>query len=117
MFRLAFAMLCALVGFGCGGTAKPPTYQLTQAKAAVRAAEEVDAQNTPQAALYLKMARDQIKEAESLIGGEDTARARQVLKRAEADAELAIALAKEARQRSQAEAALDKVQKLRKETD
>ena len=60
--------IAALAGFvvACGST-KPPTYRLTQSKAAIRAAEEVGAPDAPQAALYLKMARDQVRQAENLI--------------------------------------------------
>ena len=102
---------------GCGA-AKPPTYQLTQSEAAIRGAEEIGASNVPKAALHLKMARDYVEAAQKLISdqqGYDEARA--LLKRAEADAELAIALSREAQAREETEEAVRRVLKLRKELD
>jgi hypothetical protein len=112
---LALSVAALAVTFACGG-AKPPTYQLTQSKAAVRGAVEVGAKDTPQAALYLKMANDNIVEAEQLILDREYERARDRLLRAEADATLSIALAKEARARADAEEEKRKLQKLREET-
>lgn len=99
------------LGLGCAG-APPPTHQLSESKAAVRAAEEVGATKAPQAALHLKMARDQIAQAEALIRDEEHEDARYLLKRAEADAELAIALAKAQAERDAAEETKHKIQRL-----
>jgi hypothetical protein len=99
------------------GSAPPPTGQLTQSKAAVRAAEEVGAENTPKAALHLKMARDHLKNAEALVVEEEFEDATLILKRAESDAELAIALSKEAQARAEAEEAMRKVQELKREME
>jgi len=100
----------------CGG-AGPPTHQLTESNAAVRAAEEVGAENTPKAALHLKMARDHLRNAEALIVEEEYEDAALILKRAEADADLALTLAREAQARGEAEAALRKVQELKREVE
>lgn len=101
---------------GCGATA-PPTHQLTKSKAAVRAAEEVGAKEVPKAKLHLKMANDHISNAEKLILEEEFDDATLVLRRAEIDAELAIELAKEAQTRAEADAAVRKVQELKREMD
>lgn len=101
---------------GCGGP-PPPTRQLGRSQAAVRAAEELDARETPQAALHLKMARDHLARAERLMADEAHEDAELVLRRAEADAELAVALAREADERARAEDAMRKVQLLRRELD
>ncbi len=103
-----------LGAIACGG-AKPPTYQLSQSKAAVRGAQEVGAKEVPQAALRLKQANDAIQTAEVLILEHEYAQARHQLRRAEADADLAIALAKEAQARSAADEQKRKLQKLREE--
>lgn len=104
----------SLAVMACGG-ASPPTHQLTESNSAIRAAEEVGAENTPKAALHLKMARDHLKNAEALITEEEYEDAALVLKRAEADADLALALAREAQARGEAEAAMRKVQELKRE--
>lgn len=101
---------------GCGASA-PPTHQLTKSQSAIRAADEVGAQDTPKAALHLKMARDHLKNAEMLIVEEEYDDAALVLRRAEADAELAISLAKEAKARADAEAAMRKVQELKRDME
>lgn len=109
------ALLCA-GAMACGGS-KPPTYQLTQSKAAVRGAVEVGAKDEPQASLYLKMANDNILTAEELILEREYERARHKLRRAEADANLAIALANEGEERAKAEETKRKLQKLREEAE
>ena len=110
--------VCLLVAIGgaCGAGA-PPTHQLTKSKAAVRAAEEVGAKDTPKAALHLKMANDHIRNAEMLIVEEEFDDAGLILRRAESDAELAIELAREAKTRDEAEAAMRKVQELKREME
>jgi len=105
----------AAVWIGCGSS-KPPTYQLTQSKAAVRGAQEVGAKDTPQAALHLKMARDNLRTAEELIIAREYGRAKGLLVRAEADANLAIALSNEAQAKNAADEAKRKLEKLRRDT-
>ena len=115
MKRIGKLILCAAFVVSCGGSPKPPTEEMSKAKAVSRAADEVGATDTPKAALYLKMANDQIAEAEQLIKREKMNQARMLLMRAEADAELSIAHAKAASKEEEAEAAILKVQKLKKE--
>ncbi len=115
MKRAWILLFCGMFLFSCGGSPKPPSEQLSKAKAVVRAADEVGAKDEPKAALHLKMANDQIAEAELLITKEQMKKARHVLMRAESDAELAIALAKSASKQEEAEEADLKVKKLKKE--
>lgn len=110
------AISLSLPAVACGG-ASPPTHQLTESNSAIRAAEEVGAENTPKAALHLKMARDHLKNAEALIAEEEYEDAALVLKRAESDADLALALAREAQARAEAESAMRKVQELKREME
>jgi hypothetical protein len=100
----------------CGGSA-PPTFQLSKSQAAVRTAGELGATRNPQAALFLKMARDLLSNAERLMADEEYEDAQLVLRRAEADAEVAIALAREADERGRAEDAMRKVQELRRDLE
>jgi hypothetical protein len=84
-----------------------PAEKMASAEAAVRAAREVGAENVPQAELHVKLAQDQIAKARRLIDSGDNDRAAWMLRRADADAELALALAREASTRTEAQRAID----------
>ena len=110
---LAATTACLVVG--CGSAPPVPADQVTQTEAAIRSASEVGATSVPKAALHLKMAQDQLQSAKGLMAENENDEARLVLDRARVDAELAIALSKEAVLRAQAAEALEKVKKLRAE--
>ena len=90
-----FALPLGIALTAACGSSEMPSKQLAESQAAVRAATEVGADNEPQAALHLKMARDQITKAEALNRDGDYDAAKQLLKQAEADAELSLALTRE----------------------
>ena len=115
--RITLLGICISLPLAACGGAAPPTHQLTESNSAIRAAEEVGAENTPKAALHLKMARDHLRNAEALIAEEENDAAALVLKRAEADADLALALAREAQARAAAEEAMRKVQELKRDME
>jgi hypothetical protein len=98
----------------CGGAAVPDS-DLTAAKVAVRAAEVGGADEQPQPALQLKHARDQIAKAEGLIKEEQNEQALWLLKRAQVDAELALAMAQEAVTVAQAQDAVEQVERMKKQ--
>lgn len=77
--------------------------------AAMRAAEEVGASKNPQAALHLQYAKEQLAQANWLTGKEAEQRTPGLLMRANADAELAIALARSHVAASKAAAAADQL--------
>lgn len=87
------------------GSAPQPTERLATAQAAVRAAKEVGAKDVPQAQLHTQLAEEQVQQAQKMIENGDNERAEYVLRRATADAELAVALARENDSQKQAEAA------------
>ena len=93
-----------LVALACA-SAPQPTERLASAQAAVRAAKEVGAKDVPQAQLHTQLAEEQVVHAQKLIEEGDNERAEIILRRATADAELAVALARESESRKQAEAA------------
>lgn len=93
---------------GCGGAA-PPVAAEAEASAALRAAQEVGAEQTPQAAYHLELAREQMRTAEVLIQSGKMEDAGRVLMRAKADAELAIALSREADAQQRAEETRDHI--------
>jgi len=112
--RVPVAALCLVsVAWGCGGGYPEPRNQLTASEAAVRAAEVGGAQNGPQSALHLKRAREQVETGRALIQDGENERAEWVLRRAQSDADLALAVATEEARRKQAAAAkaeLDQLQ-------
>ena len=109
------ALVAVMVGSGCAGT-PVPAERLASAEAGIRAAAEVGAEGVPQAALHLKMARDQVAVARTLVVNGDNDRAALVLSRAETDAELALALARESAARADASAVLAQIQTLRQQS-
>jgi hypothetical protein len=92
-----FFLLLAATPFAwaCGASMPAPTQHMADAEAASRSAREVGADSQPAAKLQVKLADEQIAEAKTLIANGDNDRASYVLLRARADAELALALARE----------------------
>ena len=107
--KLMKVTFVAVLLSGCGHTA-PPSDKLAASTAALRAAQLVGAQADPQASLALKLAQDEIDQAGALMANGDHERARTMLERANADAELAIALTRESIERKQTETALRQAQ-------
>ena len=95
--RKRFILLLAATPFAwaCGGSIPAPTQPMADAQSASRSAREVGADRQPVAKLRVKLADEQIAEAKTLIANGDNERAAYVLLRARADAELALALARE----------------------
>lgn len=83
--------------------------QVAATQAPLRAAEEAGADQIPEAALYMKLARDQVKEADKLAEEEDE-REGLLRARAAADAELALALAQQKKISDEATAALEQAE-------
>ena len=92
----------AVVAMAACASHPAPTEQVATSLAAVRGAEEAGAPEVPEAALHMKLAQEQIERAKQLMG-DDNERAEALAVRANQDAELAIALAREsaAKQRLQ----------------
>jgi uncharacterized protein DUF4398 len=95
----------------CGGY-PPPNDRMMASVAAARSAREVGAQSSPQAALHLKLADEEIAKAKALIADGDNERAEYTLIRAKADAELALSLAKENTAKVEAQQAADQIKAL-----
>ena len=110
--RAGWLVIAGLGIAGCGA-APIPAERLASAEAGIRGATEVGAENVPEAALHLKMARDQVAQAKALDKDGDYDRAASVLSRAEADAELALAMTRETTARAEASEVLAQVQALK----
>lgn len=110
--RTALAVLSTTWILAACGTTQIPSAKLVEAKADVRAARAVRADENPQAAMYLRLAQDKIDRAEGLIMDENYPAASSMLERAEADAELATAIAQEEAVRQRAEQAQERLRTL-----
>jgi hypothetical protein len=85
----------ALLAVGCGASFPVPTQKLADAESANRSARELGADKKTAAQLNLKLADEEIEAAKAQIKAGDNRRADFILLRAKADAELALALARE----------------------
>jgi len=93
-----------------------PTEQLVDSEVTIRQAEEAGAAQVPDAAQHLQWARDQASEARRLLEKNKRDQAALYLLRAEADAQLALALAREAPARAEADQLLQQVRQLQQNT-
>ena len=113
MVAASFAAMTGIAG--CAST-PVPNAKIASSEGAIRAAQETGSRNVPQAALHLKLAEEQLLAAKALIRDNDNKRAEYVLMRAQADAELAIALSHAAASNAKAGAAVDAAKAVRTET-
>lgn len=103
----------AVTALGCGSSPKPVA-QLSSSEGAIRGAQEAGAAEVPDATLHVKLAQEQREDALKLLNAGDNHRASMMLARAEADAELAIALARSANAAADAQKAADTVEALQR---
>lgn len=97
----------------CGGAAVPQE-ALTAAQADVKGAEVDGANEDPKAQLHLKLAVEQIEKAKKLIEDGDNEEATRMVARAQVDADLALALAEQAKSLKHAKEADEQLGKLKK---
>jgi len=81
----------------------------------IRTAEEAGAAKVPQASLHLQLAKEELELAKGFAAKGDKEKAESMLKRAEADAELAVVLSHEDAEKSEAMQAVERVRQLRKD--
>ena len=109
---MVFAMAAATTAFAVGCAAPLRT---EASSSGIRAAEEVGAAKVPQASLHLQLAKEELDQAKGLAGSNEKERAVAMLSRAEADAELAVALSREDAEKAEARAAVDRVRQFRQQ--
>jgi hypothetical protein len=107
----ALAGTVGLLSSACAGAA----LQTDASTSAIRAAEEVGAEQVPRASLHLQLAKESLAEAERLSAAGDDEEAKSMLSRAEADAELAVVLSREDAERAESKAAVERVRQLRED--
>jgi hypothetical protein len=93
----------------------PPNERMESSSAAILAAEGGGAGHSAAADKYLLLAKDQYAYAQRLPNPNDKERVDRLLRRAQVDAELSLALAQSEDQKAAAQAALDKVTKFNRE--
>ena len=91
----------------------PPTARMESNSAAMRSAEEVGAPKVPAAALHLQLAREQTEHARAALAKGERSNAEGLLMRAEADANLAVALSRGDTSMREAQEAVEQARKLR----
>ena len=101
-----------VVALSCAAT---PSLRTEASTSGIRAAEEVGATEVPRAALHLQLAKEELEHAKQLAARGEGDRASSLLLRAEADAELAVALSREDSEKSEAQAAVERVRQLRQD--
>ena len=94
---------------GCSST-PPPIQRMTTAKASVKAAQELGADRIPKAQLHLQLAEEQVRHADELVDDGKMERADLLLQRANADAQLAIAIARQDAARDQLRQSVDQME-------
>ena len=110
MRSVTSAILIALTIGACGGAA--PVVEMSRAERAISAAEEVGAEEQPASTIYLVLARQAYAKAQERLDVGDREGARRLLLRAEADAELALTVARESSVRDAAERTLEEASAL-----
>ena len=108
---LAMAVAATLITAGC--TSAP--LRTEASTSGIRAAEEAGAAKVPQASLHLQLAKEELELAKELAAKGYKTEAASMLLRAEADAELAIALSHGDAEKSEAQAAMERVRILRQD--
>ncbi|HKO90386.1 MAG TPA: DUF4398 domain-containing protein [Polyangiaceae bacterium] len=107
--KIGLWALLAGAALGCGG-AQLDQGRVTDVRAAVRAAEVVGAPQQPKASLELKLAEDQLAQAQRLAEDGEGDEANLLLERAKVDAELALQLARTEQEQQKAREAWAKIQ-------
>lgn len=108
---VAMSAVTATMTVGCAR----PLLRTEGTTSGIRAAEEVGAADVPRAALHLQLAKEELEHAKALFAKGEKEIAASLLMRSEADAELAVALAREDAEKTEARAAVDRVRKLRED--
>lgn len=110
VFTVAFVATAIVAG-----CANAPPLRTEASTSGIRAAEEAGAAKVPQASLHLQLAKEELELAKVLVAKGEKKEAASMLLRAEADAELAVALSRGDAQKAEAMAAIERVRQLRQD--
>ena len=104
--------ITVLMGLSGCANARLSQRKLAQTQAAIDAAARNESATNPHVALHLEYAKDQVVRAKELMSRHKEHEAQRMLDRAQADADLALALAESARSHQQAHDAWNEVKEL-----
>ena len=107
----ALAVVATAIAAGCASA----PLRTEASTSGIRAAEEAGAANVPQASLHLQLAKEELELAKGLAAKGEKEKAASMLSRAEADAELAVALSRGDAEKLEARAAVERVRQLRQD--
>ena len=113
--RMSVPALLFAIGVGTTGCAAQAALHTETSTAAIRSAEELGAPGVPKAALHLQLAKEEMAAATALHEKGEKDMANSMLLRAEADAELAVALSRADAEKTEAQTAVERVRKLQSE--
>jgi len=105
----------AAITAGIVGCASAPPLRTEASTSGIRAAEEVGAPSVPRASLHLQLAKEELERAKKFDAAGEKEQGASMLLRAQADAELAVALSRENAERLEAQAAVARVSQLRQD--
>lgn len=108
------SILLAAASAGCGSS---PALDKEASTSAIRAAEAVGASTVPSASLYLQLAKEGLEKAKALSANGDREEAESMLLRAQADAELAVALSRGDSDKKESTEAIERVRQLRQDNN
>lgn len=102
-------LVIAAAAAGCA-TTPIPADKLSRSQSAITAAEEMNAAAEPQAALHLKLAKQQLAQAKKLMIDGENDKASMILLRAESDGEAALNLARAKSAQTEAQQTIGMIQ-------
>lgn len=105
-------VLLPLVGCATADSQPVTARDYAKPRETIRAAQEVGANQVPEAKMYLSYAKDEVNKADKLLEQGETYHARMALARAQADADLALTMAKERRMVQQVRQIETRIQRL-----
>lgn len=106
---LAVPVILAAAIAGCA-SAPIPADKYANAKSSIKTSEELGAESDPQAALHLKLAKEQLAQAKDCMKKGDNENAKMVLERAEADGDAAFNIARADKAKIEAKKTVDNIQ-------
>jgi hypothetical protein len=110
---LLFAAVIATAAIAAGCASAP--LHTEGSTSGIRSAEVAGSATVPQATLHVQLAKEEVDAAKALDVKGQKAQAASMLSRAEADAELAVALAKGDTEKMEADKAMQRVRQLRQD--
>ena len=102
----AVALAASAVASGCASAAR----RIDASASEIRAVEELEIAEVPQASVHMQLAKEQMKLAEGMAANDEWEQADSMMRRAQADADLALLLFQETAEKSETMAGVERRQ-------